>query len=97
MQIIIFVLLFSILLFVVHLLSGLFQELHRLPVIGTANSLLGGAVGLVEVILLVFAFTTLLQLFFVLTGNSVSWLNSDTVRASNILSKLYEYNPLLSK
>ena len=95
MQIIIFVILFSILLFIVHLLSGLFQELHHLPVIGTANSLLGGVVGLVEVILLVFAFTTVLHLFFALSGDSVSWLNSDTVRASNILSKLYEYNPLL--
>ena len=97
MQVLIFIILFSLALYVVHLLSSLFQEMYRLPVIGTANSVLGGAIGLVEVILLVFAFTTLLQLFFVLTGDSVSWLNSDTVRASNILSKLYEYNPLLSK
>ena len=92
---VIFLLLFSLMLFVVHVFSKLLRELRRLPVIGTANSLLGGVVGFVEVILLVFAFTTALHLFFALTNDSVSWLCSDTVRATNILSKLYRYNPLL--
>lgn len=92
---IIFLLLFSLMLFIVHVCSKLLREIRRLPVIGTANSLLGGVVGFVEVILLVFAFTTALNLFFALTNDSVSWLCSDTVRATNILSKLYQYNPLL--
>ncbi len=92
---VIFLLLFSLLLFIVHVCSRLLREIRRLPVIGTANSLLGGAVGFVEVILLVFAFTTALHLFFVLTNDSVSWLCSATLRATNILSKLYQYNPLL--
>lgn len=96
MQVIVFLILFSLMLFIVHLLSGILQELHHLPVIGTANSLLGGMVGFVEVILLVFAFTTALHLIFSLSNDSISWLNSDIVRASNILSKLYQYNPLLS-
>lgn len=95
MQVVLFLILFSLLLFIVHALSRLLQELHHLPVIGPANSLLGGVVGFVEVILLVFAFTTALHLFFMLTNDSVPWLCSDTVWASNILSRIYKYNPLL--
>lgn len=92
---VIFLILFSLMLFIVHVCSKLLRELRRLPVIGTANSLLGGVVGFIEVILLIFAFTTALHLFFALTNDSVTWLCSDTVRATNILSKLYRYNPLL--
>ncbi len=95
MRWVIFLILFSLMLFIVHVCSRLLRELRRLPVIGTANSLLGGVVGFVEVILLVFAFTTALHLFFALTNDAVPWLCSDTVRATNILSKLYRYNPLL--
>ena len=95
MQIILFLILFSFLLFLVHVLSGLLRELRHLPVIGPANSFLGGMVGFVEAILLVFAFTTVLHLIFTLTNDSIPWLCSDTVRSSNILSKLYQYNPLL--
>ena len=95
-QVVIFLILFSILICVVRALSRLFQEMRHLPVLGLANSLLGGAVGLIEVVLLVFAFTTALHLLFVITDDSITWLCSDIVRASNILSKLYEYNPLLS-
>jgi len=95
MRWVIFLLMFSLMLFIVHVCSRLLRELRRLPVIGTANSLLGGLVGFVEVILLVFAFTTALHLFFTLTNDSVSWLCSDTVWSTNILSKLYRYNPLL--
>lgn len=95
LQIVLFLVLFSVTLYAVHMLSSLFQEMYRLPVVGAANSILGGAVGMLESILLIFAFTTLLKLIFVLSGNAISWLNTDTVRASNILSKLYEYNPLL--
>ncbi len=92
---VIFLLLFSLMLFIVHVCSRLLREIRRLPVIGTANSLLGGVVGFVEVILLVFAFTTALHLFFALTNDSIPWLCSDTLWATNILSKLYQYNPLL--
>ena len=95
MQIILFLILFSFLLFLVHVLSGLLRELRHLPVIGPANSFLGGMVGFVEAILLVFAFTTVLHLIFTLTNDSIPWLCSDTVRSNNILSKLYQYNPLL--
>lgn len=72
---VLFLILFSALMFVVHSVSRFFGEVRRIPVIGPLNSALGGVVGLLTGAICLYVIMVLLRFVLMITGDSLTFLN----------------------
>lgn len=82
---VLFLILFSALLFVVHNVSRFFGEVRRIPVIGPLNSALGGVVGLLTGAICLYVIVVLLRFVLMITGDSLTFLNQ------GLLDQTYTY------
>ena len=80
-----FFVLFSVILFVVRRIAKLFTGLHRVPVIGTVNTFLGGVIGALQGIVALYLLAVAVNLVIVLTGNRLGWLNASVMEATYLL------------
>ena len=88
-------LLFIGLMFAVKVIAGVIDRAVRLPVLGSANTFLGGFLGLMKgaavVIVVVFALGIAVKIF----GSSVSFLSRDTINNTYIFKYIDQINPLI--
>lgn len=94
LQAIFFLLLFFAIMVLVRSLSKVFRGVRHLPLIGSVNALLGGALGLVQGMVVIFIVTMALRLLVGLTGDSLPLLNSDVVESTYLFRLLYDWNPI---
>ncbi len=85
-----FFLIFSVSMFVVRRVGYLFSGVHRIPLIGTANTVLGGIVGVVEAVVLLYVIGIGLQLVIYATGGELPFLNR------SVLDDTYIYRVFLN-
>ena len=88
MTMVLFLLMLSILMVVVHAITRFFYGVNRVPVIGLVNSVLGGVMGLAMGIIGVYVVLVILQFVLTFTGESLSFLNK------GILGQTYTYRLL---
>lgn len=72
--------------------SGAFQALNRIPIIGPVNSVLGAALGLAEGILTVYVVSQLVRLVCYLTSNTLMFLNVTTVDQTYLFKWLFYFD-----
>ena len=76
-------------------LARLFKTVNKVPLLGFANRLAGGvagiAIGGINIILLSFLFSIIV----IITGDGLSWLNSQVISQSQILALTGVINPFL--
>lgn len=94
-SVIIFIVLFIGIRFVCGVLAKMFKTVNKVPLLGFANRLAGGvagiAIGGVNIILLSFLFSIIV----IITGDGLSWLNSQVISGSQILAMTGIINPFL--
>lgn len=85
----IFSLIFAIIGFVLRVVVKCFSIVEKIPVVGRANTVLGGFVGLVEsfAVLLVISFA--LHAVIILTGNKMVFFNTPTIEATRAFKFIY--------
>jgi len=94
-SVVIFIVLFIAIRVVCALLAKMFKTVNKVPILGFANRLAGGlsgfVIGGVNIILLSFLFSIIV----IITGDSLSWLNSRVISQSQILALTGIINPFL--
>ncbi|MCI8624042.1 MAG: CvpA family protein [Provencibacterium sp.] len=101
---VLFLLLFSVAMFFVRRLAGVFGEINRLPLIGPANQIMGGLVGAAQAALTMYVIVLVLGLVLSLTAGSLEIhrdgqaplvLCSEAVFARTLFFKAFvNWNPL---
>lgn len=94
-SVVVFIICFFVLRLVCRVLSKILKGINSVPLLGTANKLAGFAAGIViggvNIILLSF----LLSIIVIITGDNLSWLNSEIIAQSKILALTGMINPFL--
>ncbi|MBR3971292.1 MAG: CvpA family protein [Ruminococcus sp.] len=85
LTVILFILLFIVLRFIAKLAAKVF----RLPLVRFADSLAGGALGLLRGVAVIVALALLLNLLSPMLGGQVSFLSSDSINKSSVFSFIY--------
>ena len=89
-----FLLFFSAFMFVTRMISRCFSGLRRIPVVGPLNSLLGGCIGAVEGVLYLYLIVAVASLVLALIGDSIPYLNRQTLENTWLLRLFLEKNAL---
>lgn len=97
-----FLLLFSVCMFLVRIISSLFGGINRVPVIGSANRLLGGVIGALQAMLTLYIIAVALTLLVSLTGSITIHLDGQAVviasrsifQQAQLFRAFVNFNPL---
>ena len=94
-SVVLFLVCFIAIRFICGILAKMFKTVNKVPLLGFANRLAGGAAGIaiggVNIILLSFLFSIIV----IITGDGLSWLNSRVISNSQILALTGVINPFL--
>lgn len=90
LQGLLFLVLFMATLLAVRYFARLFTGLHRVPVIGALNTVLGGVFGVVEAAVALVVLSLSLQLIILFSGGGFAWLNAQIMDATYILRVFYK-------
>lgn len=72
-------------------LAGVISKLFKLPVVGTANKLLGAALGIIKGVLVIVLFCTVLELLFAGGDGELA----EAVNGSRVIALLDDINPII--
>ena len=89
-----FLLLFSLFMFLTRMAARCFTGLRNVPIVGTLNTFLGGCVGAVEGVLYLYLAVTTVSLVLALTGDSIPFLNRQTLESTWLIRLLLEQSAL---
>ena len=95
LTLVIFLLLFLLLLVVLGLVVRALRQVHWVPVVGPLNALAGGAVGLVEGVVILMLLAFLAQLVIAFTHNTLDWLNEGLIDRTYLFRYAFLLNPLI--
>lgn len=90
-----FFILFSIFMFIVRRIANALKIANKIPILGSVNSILGGALGFLQGGLIVFLLAILLEMFVTFMPNTIANLNASTLESTYILKHIVNYNPML--
>ena len=95
MSLIIAVLLSGILMIFVRILAKRVNSFFDLPLLNTANTVLGGVFGLLKGLVLVFAIVVIISFLMKIFGNSFPIFTNETILKTHLFKVLYELNPFI--
>lgn len=90
-----FLILFIVFCILVKIITKALKIIDKLPVIGTANAVLGLVVGLVQAVIFLFIFTSAVSLVIQMSGNQMDVVNSEIVGQSHVFKAIYNMNPFV--
>ena len=93
-RILVFLIVVVVAMLLLKLLSGLLEGVNDLPLVGFPNQLLGGALGLVIGLLIMFILCSLISL--ILNIWQSPWMNKEVIESSFLFSRLFVLNPFYS-
>ena len=94
LSILFFLVLFSVLMFLCRLISRSFRGLHRVPIIGPVDSLLGGVLGLAQGVIYVWLLYLVLSLVAAVTNGSIGFLSSEVLRGAYSYQLFLQHSPV---
>lgn len=89
---ILFIIIFFLLLIILSVIIKATSIVNKLPIIGNLNSLLGGVLGLIEGLVVVFIIVILVHMTTAVTNNSLIFLNDMTINNSFAFSWVYNFS-----
>ncbi len=92
LKIVVFLVLLFILRLVINPVSNMFRFANKIPLIGPLNVLLGALLGAVEGLITVYGLALLIKLIVNVSGDSLIFLNTDTIELTYIFKFFYELN-----
>ena len=94
-SVVLFVVCFIAIRLVCGVLARLFKTVNKVPVLGFANRLAGGAAGVVTGAINIILLSFLCSIIVIITGDGLSWLNSQVISGSQLLALTGIVNPFL--
>jgi hypothetical protein len=91
---IVFLLVFTVVVFILRLVSRLFRALNMMPVIGGVNAVFGGVLGFVQAFVIMMMVCAALRIVIGLTGNDIVFINTAVIDKTALFKSLYDLNPL---
>lgn len=91
-RVLVFVLLVTLAMIAVKLIAGMCSFVNKIPIVGTLNSLLGGALGLLEAGIVLMLITIGIRAVTMLSSNELIVLNEQTIEETKIYHSIYEYD-----
>ncbi len=92
LKIIVFLVLLCVLRLIINPVSNMFRFVNKVPIIGTLNVLLGAILGAVEGLVTVYGLALVIRLVVNVSGDSLIFLNTDTIELTYIFRYFYELN-----
>ncbi|MCD7889705.1 MAG: hypothetical protein LUG23_07320 [Oscillospiraceae bacterium] len=92
LKIVVFLVLLFVLRLVINPVSNMFKFANKIPLIGALNVLLGAILGAVEGLITVYGLALLIKLVVNVSGDSLIFLNTDTIELTYIFKFFYELN-----
>lgn len=92
LKIIVFLVLLFILRLIITPVSNMFRFVNKVPLIGSLNVLLGAVLGAVEGLITVYGLALFVKLIVNASGDSLIFLNTDTIGLTHIFKFFYELN-----
>lgn len=92
-QVIVFLIIFVVASILLSLLSKLFKKINDIPVVGTMNIVLGGVLGLVNALVLIFVACSVFYLIVQMNTDNSQVVQE--IQASRIYNIVTEYNPIV--
>ncbi len=89
-----FLLFFSLFMFLTRTVARCFTGLRHVPIVGPLNSVLGGCVGAIEGVLYLYLVVAVVCLILALSGDSIPYLNRQTLENTWFLRLFLEKNAL---
>lgn len=90
-----FVIIFIVSLFALKIAESLLTKvINKIPVVGLANKVLGGVMGMVLGFVYSYLAVSLCAIIIVSTNNSLAWLNTGIIDKTFLVSMVYKYNLL---
>ncbi|MEG0614232.1 MAG: CvpA family protein [Oscillospiraceae bacterium] len=93
-KVISFLLALALLMIIVRVLAKVFAQVHKLPLIGSADSVLGGILGITEGLAVVFIISIVIHLLIGVTNNEMIVLNTQTIDQTVLFKMFYNINIL---
>lgn len=87
----IILILFAILSIVFSFLAKAFRNVNKLPLIGPVNTVLGAVFGFVQAVIVIMLICVILQLTVSLTGNTIIFMNTQTIDKSIVFRYIYNF------
>lgn len=95
-RVVLFAVFFAVLMIGVNLVAKMFGTLYNVPILGQLNMLLGGALGLINAVVILFLLVLALKGVIIATGNDLIVINEQTIGKSTIFDWIYNFNfPML--
>ena len=88
---IIFIAIFILVQIILDVIARVLKLVNKVPVIGSVNSLLGGAAGLVQGLITVFVICIVFRFIISVTGGDVMFFNETTVNSTYVFKWLYNF------
>ena len=91
---IVFCLLFGIVLLVLGMIANAAKIINKIPIVSSVNGVAGALLGLVEALVIILLLCVIIKLVSALCGDSVVFLNSNTIDRTIIFRYFYAFDPL---
>lgn len=92
LKVVIFILVFLVIIIIVKIVANLMKFVNTIPIAGGINRLLGGGLGFLQGILILYVVSLLIKIIIAVTSNQITILNDETINASKIFKGIYNYN-----
>ena len=93
LQSVFFLLLFAAMRIILGAVVEALRNIRKFPLVGTADTLAGGAMGFVEAILVLFVVVLVIRFFISVSGNKIPFLNDETISLTYVFKLFYRFGP----
>ena len=91
LQMLFCLLIFIICVIIVKMIASLFKRFYKIPILGPVNSLLGGIVGILKAVVILYILAIAASFMISITANQLSWFNTDIIFHSHIFNGFYNF------
>ncbi len=92
LQIILSAILFSILMFAVKIISRMARGVKKIPLIGPINKLLGGALGLVQAVIIIYLISLLAGMILTAKPDGYQYLNTHIIESTYLFKLFFSFD-----
>lgn len=93
MQSLFFLLVFAAMRVILSAVIEMLRNIRKFPLVGTVDTLAGGAMGLLEAILVLFVVVLVLRFLISISGGKIPFLNEDVIETTYVFKLFYKFGP----
>ncbi|MEG0898120.1 MAG: CvpA family protein [Oscillospiraceae bacterium] len=95
LRVLLFIIIFILSRIVFKILSSVLKFVRKIPVIGAVDGLLGGAIGLVEGVFVMFLIVSITTFLIKITNNTIPYITAETIEQTNLFQKFISFEKII--